>query len=185
MMTLLLLVSVVFVSCTTIPATTTPEDHEREFRNQDETHEHVIVSELPFEDVSEEEAVALIAALDDEYKAYSTYKVIIETFGEVKPFSNIILAEQSHINSLIEIFNKYNITVPENNWEGQVPPTETILEACQIGVTAEIENAALYEELFASVDNQDIIAVFTALQAASQEKHLNSFQRCVDRQGVY
>ena len=43
-----------------------------------------------------------------------------------------------------------------------------------------IENAALYDELFSKVDNQDIIAVFTSLRDASQDKHLPAFQRCAN-----
>jgi hypothetical protein len=51
-------------------------------------------------------------------------------------------------------------------------------EACAAGVQAEIDNAALYDELFSMVDNTDIIRVFTSLQQASETKHLPAFERC-------
>jgi len=36
---------------------------------------------------------AVLAALDDEYKAQSLYKAILTKHGDVRPFSNIINAE--------------------------------------------------------------------------------------------
>jgi len=47
-------------------------------------------------------------------------------------------------------------------------------------VQAEIDNAALYDELFSMVDNPDIVRVFTSLQQASQTKHLTAFERCAN-----
>lgn len=43
---------------------------------------------------------------------------------------------------------------------------------------AEIDNAALYDELFSMVDNADLIQVFTSLQRASETRHLPAFERC-------
>lgn len=56
----------------------------------------------------------------------------------------------------------------------------TLQEACQIGVDAEIANAALYrDELLPVVsENEDIMAVFENLMNASQQKHLPAFDRC-------
>jgi hypothetical protein len=65
-----------------------------------------------------------------------------------------------------------------NEWPGDVPSFDTLADACEAGVQAEIDNAALYDELFTMVDNADIIRVFTALQEASQTKHLPAFERC-------
>ena len=40
---------------------------------------------------------ALNRAIDDEYKAYSTYSEVINKFGSVKTFIMIIRAEEQHI----------------------------------------------------------------------------------------
>ena len=133
---------------------------------------------LPKEDISESEIEALGLAINDEYKARATYKKVIEKFGEVKPFSNIINSEENHINELKNLYNKYDLEIPADEWYDKVPEFDSVAEACQAGVDAEIENAALYDELFSKIDNQDITAVFTSLRDASNNNHLPAFQRC-------
>jgi hypothetical protein len=51
-------------------------------------------------------------------------------------------------------------------------------------VTAEIENAAMYDEFFSFVEEPDIIFVFTSLRDASQLNHLPAFQRCAETGGA-
>jgi|GEM_PF-1531353 len=150
-------------------------------RKQQNLHEDSHIMDMPVEDISPGEIEALNAALDDEYKAHATYARVIEDFGQVKPFSNIINAEKSHIAELLELYEKYDLEPVDDKWIGQIGPAENVGEACKVGVQAEIENAALYDELFEKVDNQDIIAVFTSLRDASRDKHLPAFQRCGGR----
>lgn len=45
-------------------------------------------------------AELLKEAILDEYKARDTYQKIIDKFGPVRPFINIVEAEQSHIEIL-------------------------------------------------------------------------------------
>lgn len=47
-----------------------------------------------------ETIAALAEALDDEYKARATYAKVIERFGPVRPFVNIIKAEERHAQAL-------------------------------------------------------------------------------------
>ena len=129
-------------------------------------------------DLSETEEEALLLALNDEYKAWSVYEQVIADFGSVRPFTSIQRAEESHIAALVTLFDRYGLDVPENPWLGNVPSFDTLAEACAAGVQAEIDNAALYDELFSMVDNPDIIRVFTSLQQASETKHLPAFERC-------
>jgi hypothetical protein len=129
-------------------------------------------------ELSESEIEALGMALDDEYKAWSVYDQVIADFGAVRPFTSIQQAEEKHIAALVTLFDRYGLSVPANEWPGNVPSFDTLTEACEAGVQAEIENAALYDQLFSMVDNRDIIRVFTSLQQASLTKHLPAFERC-------
>ncbi len=130
-------------------------------------------------DLSEDEAVALRAALSDEYKAWSVYDQVIADFGTVRPFTSIQKAEENHIAALMRLFDAYGLDAPANEWPGNVPTYDTLAEACQGGVDAEIANAALYyDELLGMVDNPDIVRVFESLQRASEYQHLPAFQRC-------
>ena len=124
---------------------------------------------------------ALIDAIQDEYKARAMYKKVIDTFGAVRPFSNIIRAEEQHIAELKPLFEKYGVDIPKDEWYAEIPEFTTVLDACEAGVKAEIENAGMYDEFFTFVKEHDVIDVFTRLRNASQEKHLAAFQRCVDR----
>ncbi|MBW3015598.1 DUF2202 domain-containing protein [Candidatus Woesearchaeota archaeon] len=136
------------------------------------------VLDFPYEEISDSEIEALSLAINDEYKARATYRKVIVKFGSVRPFANIMKAEEIHINELKNIYEKYGLTIPEDEWYEVVPEFDSLGEACKAGVEAEVENAALYDELFSKVDNQDITAVFTALRDASKNNHLPAFARC-------
>lgn len=136
--------------------------------------------EYPVGDLSEEIIEALNLALEDEYKARTTYEKIIEKFGEIRPFIMIVRAEESHISSLKAVYDKYGIDIPENDWEDKIVATDTLQEACALGVVAEIENARLYREDLMPVvaEYPDIKSVFENLMNASEQKHLPAFQKC-------
>ena len=106
---------------------------------------------------------------------------VLDKFGDIGPFNNIIYAEQKHSDSLIQIYEKYDLAIPENNWYDKVPEFNSVKEACEAGIIAEIENIALYDDLFSQVDNQDITTIFTSLRDASEYKHLPAFERCATR----
>lgn len=136
--------------------------------------------EYPAGELPEEVIDALDLAIEDEYKAKTTYEKVVEEFGSVRPFIMIIGAEESHIASLKSIYDKYGLEVPENTWANEITAPETLQLACQTGVDAEIENARLYEEdlIPAVSEYEDIIFVFENLMEASETKHLPAFEKC-------
>ncbi len=126
----------------------------------------------------------LDAALLDEYLARDTYRKIIEAFGPVRPFVNIVEAEQRHIDALLPLYEKYHIPLPTIPDPASIPLPGSLLEACETGVSAELENIDLYDRLIAATDLPDVRAVLQRLQAASRDHHLPAFRRCVERGGV-
>ena len=136
--------------------------------------------EYPVDNLPTEVKNALDEAINDEYKALSTYEAVMDKFGVIRPFSMIKGAEEQHIASLKAIYDKYGLEIPENTWPAKVTTPETLRKACQIGVDAEIENAALYKDnlLPAVTKYEDITAVFTNLMNASEQKHLPAFEKC-------
>lgn len=121
----------------------------------------------------------LIAAIEDEYKAQAEYDALIETFSAGKPISNIIDAEANHIDALEVLFASYGIPVPENNGSDYVVIPDTLAEAYQVGVDAEIKNIAIYEDFLYQDLPQDVEDTFTNLMNAS-ENHLAAFERQLD-----
>lgn len=128
--------------------------------------------------LTEGEVNALTAALEGEYKTKAVYEQVIADLGSLRPFSQIVKAEQRHIAALQRIFVRYGLDIPAADVELGDLTFATKAEACAAGVEAEIANAALYDEWLAQVDNEDVIRVFTALQSASLNQHLPAFEAC-------
>ena len=130
---------------------------------------------------------ALGSALQDERHAEAFYAAVMAKFGDARPFSNIIKAERQHEAMLIGLYGTYGIAVPENSYAtgAQKAPAapETLVEACKIGVEAEIANRDLYDGklLPAVAAYPDITRVMQSLRDASEENHLPAFQRCAGR----
>ena len=127
---------------------------------------------------------ALARALADERKAFATYRAILDRFGEVRPFVNIVEAEQRHIGALLALYARYGAPVPPD--ETIVDPSILSLDIkalCEIGVDGEIENVRLYDEdLLPKVAAwPDVQAVLRRLRDASHDNHLPAFQRCAGR----
>jgi rubrerythrin len=128
---------------------------------------------------------ALRIAVYDEYRAYETYKKILETYGDTEPFTNIIHAEVAHYQALIPLLEKYQIEIPVNDWEAKIVAPNSVLEACELGVAAEIENIKMYDDLISYVgDYPDVLDLMYRLQAASYNNHLPAFRTCVAKHSM-
>jgi hypothetical protein len=77
------------------------------------------------------------------------------------------------------VAERFGVEVPENAGEVADIAWSTIEEACQMGVTFEQMDAALYDELLANTINPVLIRVYTNLQRASLNNHLPAFEACI------
>jgi hypothetical protein len=124
---------------------------------------------------------AMIEAINDEYYAHAFYSAVIDKFGEIRPFSNIVHSEARHIAMWVNLFTKYGLPIPEDTFAGKVNVPDTIKASCQAGVEGEIANVAMYDRFLNFVQQSDLRAAFTQLRHVSQNNHLRAFQRCVSR----
>lgn len=120
---------------------------------------------------------ALIEAIEDEYKARAFYEAILNKFGPVRPFSNIVHSEARHAEMLKRLFVKYGLPIPEDPFTGNMEAPDSLFDACQAGIQGELENIEMYDRFFSVVREPDIRAAFSRLKSASQERHLPAFQR--------
>lgn len=127
--------------------------------------------------MSDATAAALKEALEDEYKARATYDKVIEVFGPIRPFINIVEAEGRHAEALLRQFDRLGLQAPEDNWTGKIEAPASVEAACEAAVAAEIENAAMYDRLLKLVDDPIVRDVLLNLQDASQNRHLPAFRR--------
>ncbi|OIP69479.1 MAG: DUF2202 domain-containing protein [Oscillatoriales cyanobacterium CG2_30_40_61] len=121
---------------------------------------------------------AMIDSINDEYYARAFYNAVMEKFGSVRPFSNIVQSENNHVNLWVNIFAKYGIAVPIDNFAGNIKVPDTLKAACKMGVEAEIANVQMYDKFLNFVTEPDLKAAFTQLRQVSQERHLPAFERC-------
>ena len=131
--------------------------------------------------LGEAERQALEAALDDEYKSYTTYDQVVRDFGEVRPFINIVEAEARHIAALLAVFATYGIIAPANRWPALVARFASLHEACVASVQGEIDNVAIYDRALTTTQRTDIVTTYQALRSASLDRHLPAFRRCAER----
>ncbi|MGH1396096.1 MAG: ferritin-like domain-containing protein [Trichormus sp.] len=124
---------------------------------------------------------AMIDAINDEYHARAFYTAVINKFGEVRPFSNIVHSEDRHVSLWNHLFSKYRLPIPADNFMGNVQTPDTLKAACQAGVESEIANVEMYDRFLEFVQESDLRAAFTQLRYVSQNHHLPAFQRCVSR----
>lgn len=123
---------------------------------------------------------ALDAALLDELKAENLYSTLLNAFGSIKPFINILRAEKKHSSAILSLYTVYNLIPPIYKIDQIILPT-TITEACLLGVQSEEANIKMYDDLLKDVHNfPDVIEVFQNLQRASQQNHLPAFKRCAN-----
>ncbi|MDC8450161.1 MAG: DUF2202 domain-containing protein [Nitrospira sp.] len=134
--------------------------------------------------IDEKTKVMILEALNDEYRARAFYRLVIKTFGPMRPFVNIVEAEDTHAHTLERLCARYKIPLPADEWDRTLQPPASILEACRAGVEGEIENMAMYDRFLKSTEMPEIRALFQQLQARSRDAHLPAFQRCVARGGA-
>jgi len=122
---------------------------------------------------------AMEATIQDEFKAELIYQNVLNDFGSVRPFVNIINAEVRHSEALARLFEARGLPVPRSQWSPeQIPGFSSIPEACGAGVVAEIENVEIYDRYVDLPLPLDVRTVFESNRRASIENHLPAFERC-------
>jgi hypothetical protein len=124
---------------------------------------------------------AMIDAINDEYHARALYNAIIDKFGQVRPFVNIVQSENRHVQLWTRLFNKYGLSIPEDSYAGRIEAPDSLKTACQMGVEGEIANVEMYDKFLEFVQESDLRAAFTKLRGVSENRHKVAFERCLSR----
>lgn len=107
-------------------------------------------------------------SLQDEYLALATYEAVVDAYGEVHPFTRLIVAETMHADALVTLASTYGIAPVEDTADTLVVLPESLDLAYETLLAAEADNIAMYEA-FLAVDDlpDDVELVFTRLRDAS------------------
>lgn len=163
-------------SCDPIYDSTTTADPNYALTDADQTLTLVgYGSAGALDDTSLTLADMLTYAIQDEYLAYAEYDRILSDFGNVRPFTNIIRAEATHVDALLPLFAAYGITTPADEGADRAVSVTALTNAYQAGVTAEVNNIAMYETFLDQNLPDNVRIVFESLMRAS-ENHLRAFQ---------
>ncbi len=133
--------------------------------------------------LSERTQQAMVEAINDEYRARAFYTAVIQKFGAVRPFTNIVQAEDRHVQLWNWLFTQYGLSVPPDTFSDKVEAPDTLQRACQRGIEVEIANAQMYNHFLQFVQEADLRSVFSQLSQVSQNNHQPAFERCVSRTG--
>ncbi|MBM7560379.1 DUF2202 domain-containing protein [Marinitoga litoralis] len=149
---------------------------------------------LPVETLSASETEGLLLMREEEKLARDIYLTLYDTWG-IQTFYNIAQAEQTHMNAVKSILDKYDLQDPITDYtvgvfnnkelqklyydlvaEGQ----KSVIDALKVGAT--IEDLDIYDldKLIKETDNQDIKLVYENLISGS-ENHMRAFVGQLDR----
>jgi hypothetical protein len=122
----------------------------------------------------------LTYSIQDEYMARAEYVAILAKFGTVQTFNNIKNAETTHISWLVEAFGEQKMSVPEDKGSEHIIIPESLKEAYETGVQAELDNIAMYERFLSQsiindANNAGLKKIFDDLRRGSVN-HLKAFQ---------
>jgi hypothetical protein len=131
--------------------------------------------------IDEATVLAMTEAIEDEYKARATYQKVIDKFGPVRPFINIVEAENRHVQALLSLFERFQIEPPLDGWPDRVSAPASEKQACRDALEGEQDNMEMYDRLLSQVRHPAVREVLQNLQAASRDNHLPAFERCVRR----
>ena len=154
------------------------------YANNEQCDETLFIDEANLDladtDIDEAELEEMLTVLiNDEYKARAEYVALVEEFGSVNPFVQLINAETMHVEALSNLFEAYDLDIPSDNGEDFAVVPSSLEEAYEIGVEAEIANIALYENYLDLDLPLAVETVFENLMNAS-EHHLAAFETHVD-----
>ena len=152
---------------------------------------------LPIEDLTEEEIADILFMREEEKLARDSYDYFYEIWGQ-KIFDNISNAEQTHIDALILLIDRYALTDPiVEDIPGYFPNTDlqalydivaasgslSLIDALMAGaLIEEVDLLDLYIR-YDATDNQDIHLIYDSLMKGSRN-HLRSFVSNLETQGI-
>lgn len=125
-----------------------------------------------------------LMGVDGEYANFARYSAVIDTFGEVQPFVNVMSAEEQHISALVLQLQRFGAEIPANPYLGTTTAPADLLTAANDAVAGEQANVAMFDTLLTQVTDTGLTRVFTNLRRASLETHLPLFQAAAAGDGT-
>ncbi len=193
---LVIILSVLLVSCS---KSNTPADNSNGNANINLSNLQLQLNNFPVETLSAAESASLTYMREEEKLARDVYIALYNKWG-VNVFTNISASEQTHMDAVLLLLNKYNLADPAGsqpagvfknailqNLYTQLVATGNsgLLNAYTVGATIEDLDIFDLQKALLDNDNQDIKWVYEMLAKGSRN-HLRSFyQNIINIGGSY
>lgn len=157
-----------------------------------------MIASLPLEPLNDAEKSSLLFMREEEKLARDVYDYLYLKWS-LQIFDNISTSEQTHMDAILELLNRYELEDPAKQDESgsfvnsdlqelytdlTKVGTTSIVDALKVGAAIEeIDILDLNNALDVDVDNQDITIVYENLMKGSRN-HLRSFVKTLGNQGV-
>lgn len=157
-----------------------------------------MIASLPLEPLNDAEKSSLLFMREEEKLARDVYDYLYLKWS-LQIFDNISTSEQTHMDAILELLNRYELEDPAKQDESgsfvnsdlqelytdlSKVGTTSIVDALKVGAAIEeIDILDLKKALDKDVDNQDITMVYENLMKGSRN-HLRSFVKTLGNQGV-
>ncbi|MGZ5135529.1 MAG: DUF2202 domain-containing protein [Flavitalea sp.] len=172
------------------PPAVTPSNNSNNNSNNNVANLRAQIINLPKEPLNSAELSSLSFMREEEKLARDVYITLYNKWG-VNIFSNISNSEQTHMDAMLMLINKYNLTDPVgsnavgvfNNVTLQnlysqlmVKGNTSVLEAYKVGATIEDLDIFDLKNALIHIDNQDIRLVYDMLSKGSRN-HMRAFYK--------
>jgi hypothetical protein len=155
-----------------------------------------LIASLPLEDISNAELDGMLLMREEEKLARDVYLAFYDTWRH-QIFENIAVSEQRHMDGVLMLLDRYQISDPILNDQPGVFSDQklqnlynqlvgagmaSLEEALRMGATIEDLDIFDLENLLAQADNSDIRTIYQNLVKGSRN-HLRAFVRALNRAG--
>ncbi len=155
-----------------------------------------LIANIPASPLSEEEVKSLIQMREEEKLARDVY-ITLAKMWNLNIFSNISKSEETHMNAIKALLDRYNLEDPVKSDEVGVFTSEemqklyndliaegskSLIDALKVGATVEDLDIKDLEDFLKVTDNDDIKIIYQNLTKGSRN-HLRAFMRNIKANG--
>ncbi len=145
--------------------------------------------DFPYEPPDAQEVESIYELYKNENKAISMYRKTLDLFPKEHPFATIIITQELQLKLLEEIYAKYELNIPEENWYPLVTEFEDPEQACAAAIIFGENSIALYDDWLeqkgftTKVDNQDLRFLYEKIRNDYERSLIPAFKRCARHLG--
>lgn len=139
-----------------------------------------LVVASPETNLDEKTKQAMIDSLKDEYHARAFYNAVIAKFGEINPFRKILESEERHVQRWHKLFRRYGLSIPKDDFTGNITAPENVVAACEMAIASEIANGEMYSKFLEFITEPDLRNTWLKLRHVSETRHKIAFERCLN-----